>query len=167
MIFHIDAGSYGQVKLDGVEFAMAGEFTRKAFGEPTVHGFIAFYIDANASPEQKRALQQMLTSPAFSDMGKPAEIVEVPIQIDRLDDFGQVGKTCVGAVGELAKVQVTPVAGGSDKSQPLVIENQAEPGFFWTAQGEAKGSFYKSAGRNHEWDGTSGESVKFKMSGEK
>jgi hypothetical protein len=165
MIFHIDGGSYGQVKLDGAEFAMAGEFTRKAFGEPTKHSFIAFYIDANAGAEQKQALQELLAGPAFAEMGKPAEIKEAPIQIENLDDFGQVGKTSVGTIGDIAKVQVTPVAGGTDKSKPLVIDNQAEPGFLWTAQGKTQESFYKSAGKSHHWDGTSGESVRFKMSG--
>lgn len=165
MIFHIDTGSYGQVKLDGAEFAMAGEFTRKAFGEPTKHSFIAFYVDAHASAEQKQALQKLLTGPAFAEMGQPTEIKEAPIQIENLDDFGQVEKTCAGTVGDLAKVQVTPVAGGTDKSKPLVIDNQAEPGFLWTALGRTTESFYKSAGKSHRWDGTSGESVRFKMSG--
>lgn len=166
MILHIDKGSYGEVKLDGAQFAMAGEFTRKALGEPTMHGFIAYYIDSGASAEQKQALQELLTGPAFAGMGKPAEVKEAPIKIENLEAFGEVGKACTGSIGGIARVQVTPMAGGTDKSKPLVIENQAEPGFLWTAQGATKDSFYKSAGKDRKWDGTSGMSVKFKMAGD-
>ncbi len=165
MIFHIDKGSYGDVKLDGAEFAMAGEFTRKAFGEPTHHTFVAYYIDSEASDEQREALDKLVNGPSFAAMGEPAEVKEKPIQVKNLENFGKVDEACVGTVGEIVKLQVTPVPGGTDKTKPLVIENQAEPGFIWTAQGVTKESFYKSAGKDLKMDGTSGESIKFKMAG--
>jgi hypothetical protein len=33
---------------------------------------------------------------------------------ENLNGFGQVGKTASGTVGEIAKVEVTPIAGGTD-----------------------------------------------------
>jgi hypothetical protein len=68
-------------------------------------------------------------------------------------------------MGEIAKVELTPIAGGTNKDKPMVIENQASPGFEWTALGKTSNSFYKSAGKDFKFDGTSGESVKFAMKG--
>jgi hypothetical protein len=47
----------------------------------------------------------------------------------------------------------------------MVIENQATKTFEWTALGKTSNSFYKSAGKDFKFDGTSGESVKFAMKG--
>ena len=68
-------------------------------------------------------------------------------------------------MGQIAKVEVTPIAGGTDPNKPLAVENEAEAGMKWTALGKASNSFYGSAGKDYKFDGTSGESVKFAMRG--
>jgi hypothetical protein len=161
----VDNGRYGDVKLDGVKFVMAGEFTRKMTGGPTKFSFIAYYIDSGASAEQKEALRKLLSGPSFAGMGQPAELKEAAIKFENLAAFGQVGKTASGTMGEIAKVEITPIGGGTNQDKPLVIENQASPGFEWTALGKTSNSFYKSAGKDFKFDGTSGESVKFAMKG--
>lgn len=45
-----DNGQYGEVKLDGVKFWLAGEFALKVVGQPIKHTFVAYYIDSGASP---------------------------------------------------------------------------------------------------------------------
>jgi hypothetical protein len=162
----VDKGRYGDLKLDGVRFAMVGVFTRKTTDEPAKFNFIAYYIDSGGSAEQKEALRKLLSGPSFAGLGQPAELKEAAIKFENLDAFGQVGKTASGTMGEIAKVEVTPIGGGTNKDKPLVIENAAPATFEWTALGKTSSdSFYKSAGKDFKFDGTSGESVKFAMKG--
>ena len=44
-ISQVDNGQYGDVKLDGVKYALAGEFALKVIGEPIKRSFVAYYID--------------------------------------------------------------------------------------------------------------------------
>jgi hypothetical protein len=98
-------------------------------------------------------------------MGKAIEVTEAAIKFENLKGFGQVGKTASGTVGEIAKVEVTPIAGGTNPSKPLVVENEAEPGLKWTALGKTSNSFCRSAGKDYKFEGTSGESHKFAFKG--
>jgi len=54
-ISQVDNGQYGDVKLDGVKYALAGEFALKVIGEPIKRSFVAYYIDSGANAEQKEA----------------------------------------------------------------------------------------------------------------
>ena len=143
----VDNGQYGDVKLDGVRYALAGEFALKIVGEPIKRSFVAYYIDSGASAEQKEALRKLFNGPSFAGMGKAIEVTEAAIKFENLDGFGQVGKTASGTVGEIAKVEVTPIAGGTNPGKPLVVENEAEPGLKWTALGKTSNSFYRSPER--------------------
>jgi hypothetical protein len=40
----IDNGQYGDVKLDGAKYGLAGEFTQKIIGEPIKQSFVAYYM---------------------------------------------------------------------------------------------------------------------------
>ena len=93
----IDNGQYGDVKLDGVKYGLAGEFIQKIIGEPVKRSFVAYYIDSGASAEQREALRKLFTGPSFAGMGQSAELKEVPIKFENLDAFGQVGKTVSGS----------------------------------------------------------------------
>jgi len=98
-------------------------------------------------------------------MGQPAEVKELAIKFENLGDFGQVGKTTSATVGDIAKVEVTPIAGVTDPNKPMVVENGAEPGSKWNALGKGSNSFYRSAGKDYKFDGTSGESQRFAWKG--
>src|SRR5262245_32240566 len=164
-LWQVDNGRYGDVKLDGVKFGLAGEFTQKVVGEPVKKTFVAYYIDSGASAEQREALRKLFTGPSFAEMGPAAEVKEVPINFENLDTFGQVGKKVSCTVGEIAKVEVTPIAGGTDPTKPLAVENEAEPGMKLTMLGKATNSFYRSAGKEYKFDGTSGESHLMEIKG--
>jgi hypothetical protein len=164
-LWQVDNGRYGDVKLGGVKFGLAGEFAQKVIGEPTKKTFVAYYIDSGASAEQKEALRKLFTGPSFVAMGQAAEVKEVAINFENLDAFGQVGKTVSCTVGEIAKVEVTPIAGGTDPIKPLAVENEAEAGMKWTALGKTSNSFYRSAGKDYKFDGTSGESHRMAIKG--
>jgi hypothetical protein len=168
-VWEVDNGRYGDVKLDGVKFAFAGEFAQKVIGEPVKKAFVAYYIDSGASAEQKEALRKLFTGPSFAGNGPVAEVKEVAINFENLDAFGQVGKKVSCTVGEIAKVEVTPIAGGTDPTKPLAVENEAEPGMKLTMLGKTSNSFYRSAGKDYKFEGTSGEShlMALKGGGEK
>jgi hypothetical protein len=68
-------------------------------------------------------------------------------------------------MGQIAKVEVTPIAGFTDPNRPMVVENGAEPGSKWSALGKSSNSFYRSAGKDYKFDGTSGESQRFAWKG--
>ena len=160
-----DNGQYGEVKLDGVKFGLAGEFALKVVGQPIKHTFVAYYIDSGASAEQKEALGKLFTGPSFAGQGQAAEVKEVPINFENLEAFAQVGKKVSATVGELGKVEVTPIPGGTDPTKPLAVDNEAEPGLKWTALGKTSNSFYHSAGKDYKFEGTSGESHRFAWKG--
>jgi hypothetical protein len=160
-----DNGQYGGVQLGGVKFGLAGEFALKVVGQPIKHTFVAYYIDSGASAEQKEALRKLFTGPSFAAQGQAAEVKEVPINFENLDAFGQVGKKVSATVGELGKVEVTPIPGGTDPTKPLAVDNEAEPGLKWTALGKTSNSFYHSAGKDYKFEGTSGESHRFAWKG--
>ena len=136
----------------------AGEFAQKVIGEPVKNTFVAYYLDSGASAEQKEALRKLFTGPSFAGMGPVAEVKEVAINFENLDAFGQVGKQVGCTVGEIARVEVTPIAGGTDQTKPLAVENEAEPGMKLTMLGKTSNSFYRSAGKDYKFEGTSGES---------
>ena len=158
VVSQADKGQFGGVKLDGVKFGMAGEFVQTVKGEPPKFTFAAYYIDSGASAEQREALRKVFTN---FPMGQPTELKEVPIKFENLDAFGQVGKTVSATVGDIGKVEVTPIRGGGDPNKPIAVENEADPGSTWTALGKASNSFYHSAGKDYKFDGTSGESKRF------
>src|SRR5580704_14486546 len=135
-LWQVENGRYGDVKLDGVKFGLAGEFAQKVIGEPVKRSFVAYYIDSGASAEQREALRKLFTGPSFAALGQAAEVKEVAINFENLDAFGQVGKTVSATVGEIAKVEVTPIGGGTDPTKPMAVENEAEAGMKWTALGK-------------------------------
>jgi hypothetical protein len=51
--------TFGDVKLDGVKYGFAGEFTQKIIGEPVKRSFVAYYIDSGSRrPASVRGIQQ-------------------------------------------------------------------------------------------------------------
>jgi hypothetical protein len=159
-VMTIEKGHYGDVKLDNVKFALGGAFGRSKELAPQEYDFVSWYVDDSATKEQKEAMKKIFASPEFAGMGKAVEVKEVPISVTGIEDWGKVGKTYGGNVGEFGKVRVTPIS-GAISGKPMVVENSAEPNFYWTALGKSSESYYKGAGMDWSFSGTSGESHKF------
>jgi len=163
-IMDVEKGNMGDVSLDGVLIGVAGEFAREHHHAEPGFMYVAYYIDSGASKEQRDALRAILTGPMFAAMGKPAEIKEVPITLNGIENFGKVNASYGGMIGDIAKIDISPIAGfAADK--PMVIDNSAEPLFHWTALGKSKACWYKGGGQDFKFDGTSGESHKFDLAG--
>ena len=60
---------------------------------------------------------------------------------------------------------VPPCAGGTNPDKPLAVDNEAEPGLKWTALGKTSNSFYRAAGKDYKFEGTSGESHRVAFNG--
>ena len=164
-ILQIEKGHYGSVHLNGTRLALAGAFGRKEPRGPQQYNFVAYYLDTAPSAEQREALRKILASPFFAKLGQPTEVKEVAILLTNLESFGKVGETCSGSIGNLAVLHVTPVS-GAKAGQPIVVQNTAEPMWDWTALGKTSSSYYRAAGRDLRFHGTSGESHKFALSGD-
>lgn len=160
-IMVIEKGNYENISLANTSFAIGSSFSGQS-EMAQQSNFVAYYIDANANAAQKEALKKIVASRLFEKFGKPMEVKEMPIKVNGMENFGQVGKTCQATVGDIARVQITPISGGI-KDKPLVVENSAEPLFYWTALGESSDSYYKSADFDWKFNGTSGESHKFSI----
>lgn len=163
-IFQAEDAHYGELDLSGTRFAFAGEFTRANEQGEQEYLYVAYYVDSGAAEDQQAALKAILTGPAFAPLGEPVEVESLPISFEGLENFGVVGMTYGGAVGDIARVQVTPIS-GAKADEPMVVENSAEPLWHWTALGRATSSYYRSAGRDYSFEGTSGESHKFAFAG--
>ena len=163
-VFQVEDGRFGDLDLAGTRFAMAGEFTRADEQGQQKYLYVAYYVDSSADSKQQAALRTILTGPNFAPLGKPAEVKALPITFEGIKDFGLVGATYGGTVGDIAKVRVTPVE-GAKPGEPIVVENSAEPLFHWTALGKSSASFYRSGGQDYSFEGTSGESHRFAFSG--
>jgi hypothetical protein len=161
-VMQVDKGHFADVNLDGTSFAYAAEFSKASRESAHEYHFTAFYIDSGAAPEQRRALRKVLTYPPYSEFAEPAEIREVPIDLN-MEAWAKVGQSHGATVGNVARIEVSTIAGG-DPREPLVLTNGA-PGFPWVAVGESVDSFYRSAGKNFSFDGTSGESFRFELAG--
>ena len=163
-VFQAEDGHYGELDLSGSRFAMAGEFTRANEKGEQEYLYVAYYVDSGAGTEQQTALRTILTGPAFAPLGEPSEVEALPISFEGLENFGLVGMTYGGMVGDIAKVEVTPIA-GARADEPMIVENSAEPLWHWTALGKSTSSYYRSGGQDYSFEGTSGESHKFAFSG--
>ncbi len=161
-VMQVEKGHFADVILDGTSFAYAAEFSKASRESAHEYHFTAFYIDSGASPEQRRALRKVLTYPPYSEFAEPAEVREVPIDL-AMEAWAKVGQPHGATVGDVARIEVSTLAGG-DPREPLVLTNGA-PGFPWCAVGKSVDSFYRSAGKNFSFDGTSGESFRFVLAG--
>jgi hypothetical protein len=163
-ILDVEKGNYGELDLVGTRFALAGEFARADEHGVQQFLYVAYYVDSAASKEQQAALRSILTGPVFAPMGEPVEVEAHPISFEGMENFAVVGATYSASVGDIARVEVTPIE-GARAGEPMVVENSAEPLWHWTALGKATNSYYRSGGRDFSFDGTSGESHKFAFSG--
>jgi hypothetical protein len=117
----IESGALGDVKLDGVRWAMLGEFKGETRKGPT-WGYHAFYLDEGATAEQKTALKKILGAPPFSTLGKllGVDVVKIEMTVgERLEPW----KVTIGDKGSFT---AEPVAGG-DPTKPQAIENPVYP----------------------------------------
>src|SRR5690606_24624877 len=98
-VFHIDQGNWGNVRLDGLNFAVVGEFMLPSLNDMAQFQFAAAYYDSRANAQQLEALRAICRSGPFGVLGNINEERQIPITFQNLQAFGRVGSTCSARVG--------------------------------------------------------------------
>jgi hypothetical protein len=157
MGFKIKDGHYGNVSLDGISWAMTGEFT----GARNVKfDYVAFYLPKDAKEEQKKALRSIFGSSPFSDLPKPLAITEVDLQV--MVPSQQLGVYEL-KIGDKGSFTITPVT-GTNPGEPIKVKNPVYP--FPVPEitvGRAEGRF-RDHGKELELTANSGEIGMFTLS---
>lgn len=97
---HIVEGNHKGTSLNGVNWALLGEFTGKST-EPQFR-YSAYYIDANATDAQKSALREILSGPPFSTLGEQLGIKEAVVQIEKPTAENNTYTLRLGDLGEFS-----------------------------------------------------------------
>lgn len=109
LVFRIANGAAGTVSLKGTHVALA-VYTPGAMGEGNWR--VALYLDANASTEQRSALERIFTGRAGGVMGRiSAAVAEwLPTRVTPIE-FGQEGRRRWARIPEVLDVEVEGVEG--------------------------------------------------------
>ncbi len=118
---HIVEGNHKGTSLNGVNWAMLGEFTGKST-EPQFK-YSAYYIDSNATEAQKSALREILTGPPFSTLGEQLGIKEAEIKIEKPTAENDKYTLSLGDLGEFSVALVY----GNDPDTPQKVLNPVYP----------------------------------------
>jgi hypothetical protein len=157
--FKIKEGSYGNVTLDGLSWAMMGEFTGAS--RTPKFSFVAFYLPKEATEDQKKALRAILNSSPFVDLPKPLGITELDVQV--LLPKQELGQYEL-RIGDKGSFKISPVTGGSESAGPIKVKNPVYP--FPVPEitvGRAEGHFHDH-GLDLELSANSGEMGTFTLS---
>ncbi|MFQ5675711.1 MAG: DUF1326 domain-containing protein [bacterium] len=156
---HIVEGSHKGTSLNGVNWALLGEFTGKSSAPQFAYS--AYYVDSNATEAQKEALRDILSGAPFSTLGNQLGIKEAAIKIEK--PMGEQGSYSL-TVGDLGKFSVSPVY-GNDSSTPQKVLNPVYP--FPAKEiivGTTSGEF-ADHGKDLNLDNTGAEISEFTLSG--
>lgn len=154
-VMKITEGNYNGVTLDGQLIGMYVEF--HDMSKPDGMGY---YIDQNADPKVKKALNELLSAAPFGLMGEGYTIKETTIK----SDF-KSGMESSFSIGDFASLTLTPLTNGDGKSQ-MSIKNPVDPfGAKEIFLNNGKG-FYKDYGQDLTYNDNSGEVEEFELSGQ-
>ncbi|MCZ7417294.1 MULTISPECIES: DUF1326 domain-containing protein [unclassified Streptomyces] len=162
LAWHIREGSYGDVRLDGLNVVMLGSFVGNAWAEHS-DAYAAVFVDERADERQREAIQMIFGGEAG---GWPAEFAEMfgaemrgmefaPVRIEVDDDLGSWRAEVPGRVRaraealtgpttpEGARVQSTNLPGsetgpGQVATWGRSTADQADAyGFAWSREGQS------------------------------
>lgn len=115
-----DAGDFAGVPLDGLRAVIAFDTPQRMIDGNWTQSLI---IDDTASPEQRRALETMLTGKAGGPWAKLAALVATQLPTEfRPITLVDEGATKHVTIVDRLKAVVTQIR-GRDKSQPVLFEN--------------------------------------------
>jgi hypothetical protein len=115
-----DAGMFGEIPLAGLRAVIAFDTPQRMVDGHWVQSLI---IDAAASPDQRRALETLLTGKAGGPWEKLAGFVETQLPTEfRPIEMADEGPTKRVTIAERLRAVVTQIR-GRDKSKPVLFEN--------------------------------------------
>ena len=150
--FHVDRGQYGQVRLDGLNFAVVGH-TPGVMAEGNAS--VGVILDARASREQQEALTAIASGQAGGPMAALGPLITTflgaeakPIQ------FEKNGMSRAVSIPGVLDQAVEGVPSVSKAGEPLYLDNTMHPANSRLALAKAKRSHLHAFGLS--WDDTSG-----------
>lgn len=153
MVFHIDQGRYGNLTLDGLNFAVVGH-------TPTVMGqgnwSVGVILDEQATADQQQALTAIASGQAGGPMAPLGALVSTflgtttkPIQFDK---SGLQRSVVIPGMLEQA---IEGIKGSANPQEPMSIDNTLHPANARLALARAERSHLHAFGI--DWDDTSGQ----------
>ena len=118
--WHVDSGSFGQTKLDGLNVALA------AYSPGTMtdgNWKVALYIDEQADQDQVDALTQIFSGQSGGHFALLADFIGEVLGVNSATiDYKADGKSRSLTIGKLAAMEVQAIEGG-DGSEVIISNN--------------------------------------------
>lgn len=162
LVFQIQAGEYGAIRLDGTHAAMMVH-TPGAMGEGKWTA--GLYLDERATPEQRTALESIFTGQAGGVMGFLAALIgtRLPTRVVPIR-FGKEGRRRWASIPEVLDVELEGIE-GRDRNSEVWLENVKHFASPRLAAAKATRSSYRDHGFAWNNTGRNGHYAGFEWSG--
>ncbi len=151
LAFHVEQGTYGGTRLDGLNFAVIG-YTPGAMGEG--NWSVGLIVDDRASAEQQQALAAIASGQAGGPMARLSGLIGTFLGMEaRPIQFQGSGMSWSVAIPGVLDEAAAGVPGGAP-DQPIYLDNTLHPVNSRLALATAERSHLHVFGL--DWDDTSG-----------
>jgi len=172
LVWHIDEGNYGDVRLDGLNLVMVGTFVGNVWGEHS-DAYAAFFLDERADDAQREALQMVFGGQAGS---WPAEMVSMvgmemrgmdvaPIDVQIDGDLATWRATIPGRIEARAEALTGPTTPDGARVQSTNLPGCETGSGQLATWGRATTDRVDAFGFNWDREGRSSKSITFEWSG--
>lgn len=148
-VIFIEKGSYGDVSLDGLAFAMMGQSPEgKTMMESIGNwNFLYFYIDEKATPAQRKALEEIVRATS------PPAVAQEKIKIRYVPITRKIsGEEHVVTLGQYASFSGHLIPGGMGAASPRLVNSPgADPIHKEYSQGRTSKQTLDDAGQKWSW----------------
>jgi len=152
MAFNIDQGSYGNVDLNGLSFAVIA-YTPGPMGEG--NWSVGVITDDRANPDQQQALVAIASGQGGGPMSALAPLVGTFLGVEsRPIQFHKAGATAAVAIPGVLEQSVEAVPSPVKQGEALYLDNTLHPANPRLALAKSTGSSLHAFGLN--WEDSSG-----------
>lgn len=153
LVFHVDRGRFGKVKLDGLSFIVVAHAPGVMANGNWSVGLI---VSEKAKPDQQQALTQIASGQAGGPMAAVAPLIGKFLGVERKPiKFQKKGLSRSVSVPGVLDQAVEGMPSPSKKGEPLHIDNTLHPANPRLALAKATRSHLHAFGL--DWDDTSGQ----------
>lgn len=153
LVFHVDRGRFGKVKLDGLNFIVVAHTPGVMANGNWSVGLI---VTDKAKPEQQEALTQIASGQAGGPMAAVAPLIGKFLGVERKPiKFQKKGLSRSVSVPGVLDQAVEGTPSPSKKGEPLYIDNAFHPANSRLALAKASRSHLHAFGI--DWDDTTGQ----------
>jgi hypothetical protein len=151
--FHIDRGRYGDVKLDGLNYAVVFQ-SPGAMGEG--NWAVGVIAEDRATPEQRDAIVAIASGQAGGPMGALAPLVRQFLGVESKPvRFEKQGLKRLVSIPGVLELEMEGTPSPVKKGEPLYVDNTLHPANARLALGRGTRNLLRAFGLS--WDDTSGQ----------